>query len=315
MPRRAHSLILASAMLALIACGSPMNDKVNNSSSLPGKSKGIPKDPPLYSGTQYTIGIVQFDNKIPVKISNAGEIATKILKEKLNGAGLKAILLDPKTSLEEEKLTAPLQSRNIKNISARASDDINDPDYRLSATITAYTEVEERIDTLVFQKKVIVARIVLEYTLIDLISGKSLLSESVPGEYRKDITDTSRSGSTPIIDSSFFYGALRDALGKSTEKMVRKLSNMPFQGKVLSVHNQDVILKAGTRSKLEESDQLDVYHLGEAILDLNSGKIIGYLESKVGVIEIKAHLDENLSKAGIVSGIGIQVGDIVRQTP
>lgn len=303
-------------MLTLIACGSlPVNRNINNSTSLAENPKTPPIASPAYTGTQYTISVIQFVNKVPSKISNGGEAATKIMAGLLNSSGLKTILLDPNSPIEKDSHTLATQSGNIRIRSANTSDDINDPDYRISATITAYTEVEEGIDTLVFQKKVIVARIAVEYTLVDLITGKSLLAESVLGEYRKDITGTSRSENIPAIDSNLRDSTLLDALGKATEKIIRRLSNLPFQGKLLSVNDQDVILKAGTRSKLEESDQLDVYHLGEAILDLNSGKIIGYLESKVGVIEIVEHQDENLSKANIVSGIGIQAGDIVRQAP
>ena len=315
MSRHIFSLILASTMLAISACTTHMSGKAQDDSSLPGETKQLESAGSAYTGPEYSIGIVQFDNKVPAKVSGVGEAAATILKKQLETAGLKAILFDENLLKEREKLITLQQSGVTKMGQEDTGNGFDALDYRLSGEITAYSEVEEGIDTIVFQKKTAVARVTVDYALVDINTGKSLVAESGTGEYRKTSTGTSRLGARSSFDPSLRDGALRDALSKATEKVIRKLSAMPFQGKILAVDNQSVVLKAGSRSQLKNGTQLDVYHVDEALRDPDSGQIIGYKESKVGIIQINNHHNKNLSGASIVSGSDFQVGDIVKQIP
>jgi hypothetical protein len=105
------------------------------------------------------------------------------------------------------------------------------------------------------------------------------------------------------------------ALAKATEKVIRKLSTMPFQGKLLAVDGQSLVLKAGNRSQLKQGTQLDLYHAGEIPRDPDNRQILGYKENKIGVIKINHNQNENFSEAAILSGSGFQVGDIARALP
>lgn len=315
MARHSLFVILVSIMLAISACTTHMSGKTKDDSTLSGETKQLESAGAAYKGPQYTIGIIQFDNKAPAKVSGVGEAAATILRTQLETAGLKTILLDENSLKEGEKLIALQRSGVVKVGKKDADSGFDALDYRLSGAITAYSEVEEGIDAIVFQKKTIVARVTVDYALVDIATGKPLVAESGAGEYRKTTTGALGLGAKSSFDPNLRDGALRDALAKATEKVISKLSTMPFQGKLLAVDSQSVAIKAGTRSQLKNGTQLDVFHVGEALRDPDSGQILGYKESKIGVIQISNHQNENISEATIVSGSGFQVGDVAKQIP
>lgn len=312
MTRYFNFLFVMSIVFATTACTTHMTGKAKDDTTLSGETRQLESAGAAYTGPQYTIGIIQFDNKAPAKVSGVGEAAATILRTQLETAGLKTILLDEKSLQEGEKLIA-LQRSGVVKMGAKDADSGFDAlDYRLSGAITAYSEVEEGVDAIVFQKKSVVARITVDYALVDIATGKPLVAESGAGEYRKTTTGALGLGAKSSFDPNLRDGALRDALAKATEKVIRKLSTMPFQGKVLAVDSESVVIKAGTRSKLKPGAQLNVFHVGEALRDPDSGQILGYKETRIGVIQIANHQNENVSEATIVSGKGFRVGDVAK---
>jgi len=315
MRHRITPIIFTSLMFVISSCTTHTTGRAKDDSTWSGETKQLESAGAAYTGPQYTIGIVQFDNKAPAKVSGVGEAAATILRTQLETAGLKTILLDEKALKEADKFKV-LQRSGVLKIGKKDADSGFDAlDYRLSGAITAYSEVEEGVDAIVFQKKSTVARVTVDYALVDIATGKPLVAESGAGEYRKTTTGALGLGARSSFDPNLRDGALRDALAKATEKVIRKLSNMPFQGKLLAVDGTSLILKAGRRSQLKEGTQLAVYHIGEALIDPDNGQILGYRESRIGVIKIASHQNENLTSATIVSGSGFQVGDVAKPMP
>lgn len=308
-------IVLALSTIAISGCVTLSSGEAKSDTTLSGETAQLEKAGAAYTGPQYTLGIVQFSNQAPAKVSGVGEAAATILRTQLETAGLKTILLDESALKEADKIVALQRSGVLKPGSKNADAGFDALDYRISGAITAYSEVEEGVDAVVFQKKSRVARVTVDYALVDIATGKPLVSESGAGEYRKTTTGALGLGAKSTFDPNLRDGALRDALAKATEKIILKLSTMPFQGKVLAVDNQSLVIKAGTRSKLNAGTQLSVYHVGEALKDPDSGQILGYKESKVGIIQISNHQNENLSEAAIISGNGFQVGDVVKLVP
>lgn len=312
MSRHFTTTLLATFVLLTSACSTSMSGKVKDDSTLSGQTQQLETAGAAYTGPQYTIGIVQFENKAPAKVTGIGEAAATILRTQLESAGLQTILLDEGALKEADKITALQKTGVIKVGKKDASVGFDALDYRLSGAITAYSEVEEGVDAIVFQKKSTVARVTVDYALIDIATGKPLVAESGAGEYRKTTTGALGLGSKSSFDANLRDGALRDALAKATEKVIKKLSAMPYQGKILAIDTDFLVLKAGTRSQLKIGSQLNVYHIGEALRDPDNGQVLGYKESKVGVIQISRHQNENLSEATVVLGTGFKAGDLVK---
>ncbi len=308
-------IFLASAMFVISACTTHTSGGAKADNNWPGETRRLKNAGAAYAGPQYNIGIARFDNKAPAKVSGAGAAAAAILRSQLETAGLKSILLDEYSSREAEKFKA-LQRSGIANIEKNDSGSGFDaPDYRLSGAVTAYSEVEEVADGIMFQKKSTVARVTVDYALSDFATGKTLVAESVTGEYRKTNTGASGPGAKSFLDPNLRDGALHDALAKSSVSVIRKLGSMPFQGKLLAVDGPSLVLKAGRRSQLKVGTQLAVYRVSEALTDPDNGRVLAYRESRIGVIQIGNHQDINNSTAAVVSGSGFRAGDVVKLIP
>ncbi len=310
----AVALVVTAAWLAS-ACSISSTGVVKDDTTLSGETQRLAEAGARYTGPEYTVGIITFENKTPSKVLGIDEAATTILRTQVEAAGLNAILLDETELKNQQKFAEMQKSGTLKTAKKRADEGFDAVDYRLSGAITAYSEVEEGVDAIVYQSKSRVARVTVDYALVDIATGKSLVAESGAGEYRKKTTGALGLGAKSSFDPNLRDGALRDALTKAMSKMIAKLGSQPFRGKILMVDANSIVVRAGTRSRIDEGAQLIVYHSGPDIRDPDSGELLGRQESKIGVIRITEHQSERLSQASVVSGKGFQAGDVVKLMP
>ena len=283
------SMFLAGQIVfALNGCAST-SGKVKDDVSVTGQTKKIEEAGKKYSGPQYMIGIITFENKTPSKVLQIGEAATMILRTQIESAGLKAMLLSEDELKNHGKVIELEKTGVMKTGKKDASEGLESIDFRVSGAITAYSEAEEGSDLLLTSSKTQIARVTVDYALIDVASGRSLVAESGMGEYRKKTSKILGLGSKASYDTNLRDGALRDALGKALEKMLNKLSSEPFQSKISLVDNNIVLFRAGTKSNLPVGTKLAVLRAGMEIKDPDTGKVIGVRESKIGEIG-RAHV-------------------------
>ena len=268
-----------------------------------------------YKGPDYVVGVLAFKNKTPSRVQGIGEAATTILRTQLERAGLTSILLDGGEMQEQQRLVELQSSGAVKTGAKRADAGFAAVDYRLTGAITAYSEVEEGVDAVVYQKKSQVARVTVDYALVDIETGKSLVAASGAGEYRKTTTGSLGLGARSSFDPNLRDGALRDGLAKALNQVMGVLDRQPFRGTVILLDGDSIVIRAGTRSRLSEGTELTVFRLGQEIRDPSSGELLGRKESRKGVIKITGHQNERLSNASVVSGSGFAPGDIVRIIP
>ena len=265
-----------------------------------------------YTGPAYTVAIIKFVNKTPSKVLGIGDAATNILRTHLKEAGLEPIDLTEEAQREQDELIKLQQTGAVKIGKKNAAEGFDSVDYRIQGAVTSYSEVEEGSDNLFYQKKIQVARVGVDYALIDIATGKSLLAESGAGEWRKETGGAMGFGSRSTSDGGLRDGALRDALGKVLVKMIAKLNAVPFQGSILLVENQTAIIKAGEKSKLAIGTILGVYRGGQDLIDPETGRSLGKREKMIGEVILTSHQNDRVSDARITSGVGLQAGDIVR---
>ena len=269
-------------------------------------------EPTTYHGPSHTIALIKFNNKTPSKVLGIGDSATDILRTLLKVAGLDPIDVTEDGLREQDELIRLQQSGNVKTGKKNATEGFDAVDYRVQGAVTSYSEVEEGSDMLFYQKKTQVARVVVDYSLVDIATGKSLLAESGTGEIRKESGGTLGFGSKSTADTGLREGALRDALAKALNKMIEKLNGIPFQSRILLVENQTAVIKAGEKSKLPIGTRLGVYRAGQELIDPETGISLGKREKMIGEITVTSHQSEKISDANITSGSGIKAGDLVR---
>ncbi len=265
-----------------------------------------------YNGPAYTIAIIKFANKTPSKVLGIGEAATSILRTQLKAAGLEPVDVTEDAQREQDELIKLQQTGAIKTGTKNAAEGFESVDYRIQGAVTSYSEVEEGSDMLFYQKKTQVARVGVDYALIDIATGVSLLAESGDGEWRKETGGALGFGSRSTADGGLRDGALRDALNKALAKMIDKLNSTPFQASILLVENQTALIKAGDKSRLKPGTKLAVYRRGQDLIDPETGRSLGKREKMIGEVTLTGHQNDRVSETQITFGSGFQAGDMVR---
>ncbi len=305
-------ILAGQAALLLTSCSPATTGAVKEDITLTGQTKKLEEAGLKYSGPQYNIAIITFANKTPGRVLGVGEAATDILRTIVKKSGLEPIVLSEGEMREQEKLIALQQSGALKTGKKSAAEGYESVDFRISGAITSYTELEEASDILLAQSKTQIAKVQVDYALVDVATGKTLVAESGMGEYSKKTGGVLGFGSKSTADVSLREGALRDALTKGMTVMIEKLSALPFRSYVLAADSSSVTIKAGTRSRLAPGAVLSVYRPGEDLIDPETGRVLGKREKKIGEIQITSHQGENISEASIKSGTGFAAGDVAR---
>lgn len=297
---------------SLAICAPKTTGKVKDDVSISGQTDKLGEAGINYTGPQYNVAIMTFDNKTPSKAIGIGEAATDILRTIVKKAGLEPISLTEDEMKEQERMISLQQTGAVKTGKKDASEGFEAIDFRISGAVTSYSEVEEGSEFIIGQSKTQVARVQVDYALVDIATGKSLVAESGMGEYTKKTGKILGIGSKSTADTGLREGALRDALTKAMTKMVEKLSSIPFKSRILLVDGDSIIIRAGTRSKIQNGTVFSVYRPGQDLVDPDTGRVLGKREKQVGEIELISHQDENISEARTKSGSGFKAGDVVR---
>ena len=289
-----------------------MEGMVKKDVSLTDQTEKLEKAGANYTGPQYTIGIITLLNKTPSKVLGIGEAATDILRTSLKQAGLEPIMLTKDELKQHDTMIELQQSGIVKTGKKDAAEGMDSIDFRLSGAITSYSELEEGSNMLLTSTKTQIARVGVDYALVDISSGKTVVAKSGMGEYRKKTRKILGLGDKSSADTSLRQGALRDAMNKAVEAMILELSSRPFQTNVILIDGDTVIFKAGTRSKLDSGVRLTVYRPGKALIDPETGRSLGRRQKRIGEIRLSSHTNEKISEGDVTEGSGFKRGDILK---
>ncbi|MCI0513270.1 CsgG/HfaB family protein [candidate division KSB1 bacterium] len=116
------------------------------------------------------------------------------------------------------------------------------------------------------------------------------------------------------FDESIVGKACREAIDQMTEMIGKQMDNLPWQGKIIKVTGNTVIINAGAESGIEVGSELVVYAPGEELIDPDTGLSLGSEESLVGKIKVTQNTIGNgkASKCDVIEGSGFKAGDFVR---
>ncbi|MBI1911316.1 MAG: hypothetical protein HYS21_04890 [Deltaproteobacteria bacterium] len=304
---------LLAGVFIFTGCGSiNTTGVVKDDVTLSGQTKKLEEAGSQYRGPEYTIAILHFDNKTPSRTIGVGEAATDVLRTIVKQSGLEPIVLTKDEMKQQERMIELQQTGAVKTGKKNAAEGFDSIDFRISGSVTSYSELEESSDNLLTQSKNHIARVQVDYALVDVATGRSLLSESGVGEYSKKTSGVLGLGAKSTADQALRDGALRDALTKAMTKMVNKLNSIPFQSRVVLVESNNVVIRAGTKSRLDPGTVMGVYRPGADLVDPDTGRVIGKREKQIGEVVLTQHQGDNVSEATIKSGVGFQTGDVVK---
>ncbi|MDO8446377.1 MAG: CsgG/HfaB family protein [Deltaproteobacteria bacterium] len=308
-------LILGAAALSS-GCGVTMTGAVKDDTTLTGTSKQLPTESTVseYKGPKLRVGVVNFQNRTPSKVLGIGEAASDILGTILQKTERFIVIpqQDIQSILEQQRLGA---SGAINPDTAAKMGEILGLNAIVTGAVTAYSEAEEGKDLLVYQTKKQIARVTVDYRVVDTTTGVQLLADSGAGIYEKQVSRTLGLGGRAGYDPDLRDGALRDALTKAMVNMMKQLGTRRWAGRVAQVDGNSLYINAGQKSGLNVGDKLDVFRAGKEIIDPVTKMKLGVTENLIGqAIIMKNDIGDqaDLSIANPTSGSGFRSGDIVK---
>ena len=305
------SLLLMAAVLVFNGCAVKTSGAVRDDSSLTGVSDQLAPSEE-YTGPKLRVGVVNFQNKTPSKYIGIGEAAADILGTILQKTGRFIIIpqQDVASILGQQAMGA---SGAVNPVTAAKMGKILGLNAMVTGAITAYSEAEEGSDYLVYKKKKQIARVTVDYRIVDTTTGIQIVADSGQGVYEKKTGGALGLGSKSSYDADLRDGALRDALTKAMVNMLPQFESQEWSGRIASIKGRTVYLNAGKKTGLKVGDLLMVQELGEEIIDPQTNVSLGRAPGSVkGEVMVTGFFGRDGSMATIKSGAGFKQNDLVK---
>ena len=153
--------------------------------------------------------------------------------------------------------------------------------------------------------------------LIDSTTGEILESKRVEGEASGGGLSVGYSGAIDVNSSSFkktpLGKAIQITIDQAVDYLAKKLSSIPWKGKVVTVKDGVVFVNSGKTAGVQVGNTFAIYKEGEAMVDPDTGMNLGSEQKKVADVKVN-DVQEKFSKAEVTSGKveDIGKGDIVQ---
>jgi curli biogenesis system outer membrane secretion channel CsgG len=310
-------VLMVTVTMWVTGCAPTISGAVKDDTTVTGTSKELAKtttDVEEYQGPKLRVGVVNFQNKTPSKVLGIGEAAADILGTILQKTG--RFIVIPQQDIESIMQQQHLGATGAVNPDTAAKmGEILGLNAIVTGAVTAYSEAEEGQDLLVYKSKKQIARVTVDYRIVDTTTGVQLMADSGAGVYEKSAGKVLGMGGKTSYDPDLRDGALRDALTKAMVNMQKQLGRRKWNGRIAQVEGRDLYINAGEKSGLQVGTKLDVFRAGKAIIDPVTKVKKGTTENKIGqALVTKNDLgdDADVSIATPSSGTGFQIGDIVK---
>ncbi len=301
-------VLLSALVFVLNGCAAKTSGQVRDNSSLTGISDKLAHDctPP-----KLRVGVVGFDNKTPSRVVGIGDAATDILGTIMQKTGCFIIIpqQDMKKILGQQSFGA---SGAVNPATAAKMGKILGLNAIVTGSITAYSEAEEGSDMLVYQSKNQIARVTVDYRIVDTTTGVQIMADSGQGVYSKKTGGALGLGSKSTYDTNLRDGALRDALTKAMVNMLDQLERTPWTGRIAAVEGGTIVVNAGQETGLRTGDILVVQNLGKEIIDPQTHMSLGRMFGRVKGELMITNVMPRMAYAAVRSGTGFKVNDVVK---
>lgn len=267
-----------------------------------------------YKGPRLRVGVVNFQNKTPSRVLGIGEAAADILGTILQKTD--RFIVIPQQDIDSILAQQRMGASGIVNPDTAAQmGQVLGLNAIVTGSVTAYSEAEEGSDYLVAKSKKQIARVTVDYRIVDTTTGMQIMADSGAGIYTKSVSRVLGMGSKAGYDPDLRDGALRDALNKAMVNMMHKLGTRKWNGRIAQVDGENLYVNAGQKSGLNVGVKLKVFRPGKEIVDPVTHVKLGTTESAIGEAIVQQNdLGDagDLSIAVTSSGTGFKPGDIVK---
>ncbi len=169
--------------------------------------------------------------------------------------------------------------------------------------------------------KVTQAYIAIDLRIYDTSSGEVIAATNIEKKPRKvglALTGITEGGLVlgGAMESKTPLGqALRDCIGEAIDFIIKNQESVLWQARVVRIKDGKMTINAGSKEDVEINTIMDIYCVGERLIDPETGQILGIEEEKIGSLNI-VDVKEKYSIGELIEGDidRVKRGDICRLT-
>jgi curli biogenesis system outer membrane secretion channel CsgG len=264
-----------------------------------------------HKGPKLRVGIVDFVNKSSYGAGRLGTSASDILTTELFKTG--AFILVERDRLKQVLGEQALGQSGVVNAETAAqAGKVLGLNALVTGSISQFGVSTAGADYGVYKQKVQTAKCAVDVRVVDASTGQLLFADSGKGEFERKAQEVLGLGTRAGYDETLGQEALRSAITKFMDNLVQKLQSVEWSGAVAMVSGTDVYINAGRDVGLNPGDILMVQTLGQEIVDPQTKVVLGRTRGSVKGELLVTEIDEKFTISKVRSGMGFQVGDLVR---
>ncbi len=160
------------------------------------------------------------------------------------------------------------------------------------------------------------AHVALNLRIFDTTTGEVLDSLRVAGEaatrgLKLGYSNSDFGGDLGGFRKTPMGEATQKAIDEAVAKIVSRLKDVPWQGKIIKADAGKIYLNAGSEAGVVAGTEFTVYRSGEALTDPDTGMPLGQETTRIGKVKVTEAKDK-FSLAAPVEGTGFQRGDLIK---
>jgi curli biogenesis system outer membrane secretion channel CsgG len=160
------------------------------------------------------------------------------------------------------------------------------------------------------------AHVALNLRIFDTTTGEVLDSLRVAGEastkgLKLGYSNSDFGGDLGGFRKTPMGEATQKAIDEAVTKIVSRLRDVPWQGKIIKADAGKIFINAGSEAGVAGGAEFAVYRAGEALTDPDTGMSLGQETTKVGKVKV-TEVKDKFSIAAPAEGTDFKRGDLIK---
>ncbi|MGE5190535.1 MAG: CsgG/HfaB family protein [Gemmatimonadota bacterium] len=310
----ALSCVAQAALLCACATSPPVTGPSEAPSAAAARAGRGPAAAPIMStGPKLRVAVVRFQDKSAYGRGRLGGAVQDILTTELAKSGRFILVArggDLDAILDEQDLA---KAGGVRAGTGAAAGEVLGLNAIVTGAVSQFGVKQKSATYLVGASKTQTAEATVDVRVVDASTGQVIFADSGNGVHETSSTQVLGIGGATGYDETIEGKALRAAIAKFIDNMVRRLAAVEWSGKVAAVDGDEVTVNAGRKTGLVAGERLRVFGEGREVIDPDTKVSLGRKRGREkGEIEVVDFFGEDAAVCRRVGGGGFAVNDIVK---
>ncbi len=265
------------------------------------------------AGPKLRVAVVRFQDKSAYGRGRLGAAVQDILTTELAKSGRFILVArgdDLDVVLDEQDFA---KTGTVKAGTGAKAGEVLGLNAVVTGAISQFGVRQKSATYLVGASKTQTAEATVDVRVVDASTGQVIFADSGNGVHEASSTQVLGIGGATGYDETIEGKALRAAIAKFIDNMVRRMETIEWSGKVAAVDGDEVTVNAGRKTGLQQGDRLRVFGEGREVIDPDTKVSLGRKPGREkGEIEVADFFGEDAAVCRRVAGEGFAVNDIVK---